>query len=733
MKAAMASWIGLLFLVHVVASGQAHAQGIPPEPVDPPPPPPLPQVAEFVLVDPPAAGPVGIPLTPVVPPRPDPPQVPVEMIRSEKDREEPARLTGVNGDPVALPDVYTAPEGSPLVISAPGHLANDFDPDGDTISWLSYTLPAGGTMSGTVSDGSFTYTPNAGFSGLDQLSYAISDGNGGIAFGQLLILVLDDQNRPPAAMPDVYTTPEGTPLVISAPGHLANDTDADGDSIEWLSYTLPAGGVMTGTTSAGSFTYTPNPGFSGLEEISYAIGDGNGGIDFGELLIQVLDDQNRPPITTSDVFTTPQDTALVVSAPGQLANDTDADGDPLTWLSYTPPANGVMTGLVADGTFTYTPDAGFSGLEEITYTVTDGNGAFASATMFIEVLPGPGGTQPLAVPDVFTTPEGTPLVVTAPGQLGNDTDLNGDPITWISYTLPAGGTMSGTIDDGSFTYTPNPGFSGVDDITYTVTDGNGGIASTTMQILVVDNQNRAPVAVPDALSTQESTPLAVSAPGHLANDFDLDGDPVEWLSYTLPSNGSVTGTTSDGNFTYTPSPGFSGLEEISYAIGDGNGGIDFGELLIKILDDQNRAPVAVPDVFTTAVDSPLIVSAPGQLANDFDLDGDPISWISYTLPSNGAVSGTMSDGSFVFTPDPGFTGLEQFGYAITDSNGGIAFGELLIWVGPTGTPGGPGGPGGPTSPPLPVPILGPFGLVLLSLLLGVGAARSRRRSRKGVT
>jgi hypothetical protein len=88
---------------------------------------------------------------------------------------------------VALPDVYTIAEGGVLTVTAPGHLANDFDLDGDPLSWLSFTAPSNGTMSGTNPNGSFTYTPDVGFSGLEQLTYTITDGNGSTASSELLI------------------------------------------------------------------------------------------------------------------------------------------------------------------------------------------------------------------------------------------------------------------------------------------------------------------------------------------------------------------------------------------------------------------------------------------------------------------------------------------------------------------------------------------------------------------
>lgn len=188
------------------------------------------------------------------------------------------------------------------------------------------------------------------------------------------------------------------------------------------------------------------------------------------------------------------------------------------------------------------------------------------------------------------------------------------------------------------------------------------------------------MAVPDVFTMLQDEPLMVEAPGHLANDYDPDGDPILWVSFSTPSNGSMSGTGTDGAFTFTPDPGFSGLESISYTISDGNGGADTSKMLMRVLDEQNRAPIAVPDVFTVPVNTSLEVTAPGHLLNDIDRDGDSISWVSFSSPSNGSVSGTTTQGSFTYTPNSGFSGLDEFNYTIVDGNGGVSTSKLLIRV-----------------------------------------------------
>jgi hypothetical protein len=153
----------------------------------------------------------------------------------------------------------------------------------------------------------------------------------------------------------------------------------------------------------------------------------------------------------------------------------------------------------------------------------------------------------------------------------------------------------------------------------------------------------------------------VTAPGHLANDFDLDGDAVEWLSYTVPSGGTMSNTLSDGSFVYTPNPGFSGLEEISYAIGDGNGGIAFGDLFIYVGD--------VPGVDDTPPECGELSFVP--VGDTYEVvtsatDDTGIASVTFTTLSNltGYVDDNGEQGPFmqgdVYTtsdPDPTTVGL----------------------------------------------------------------------------
>lgn len=174
--------------------------------------------------------------------------------------------------PVAVPDSYETYVDRQIFVAAPGVLANDSDPDGDPLSSFLVDSPANGTLSlGT--DGSFTYEPTLGFTGVDTFTYHNSDGMDPSNIAQVTITVIDGTNQPPVAVPDSYLVEMDTVLNVPAPGVLVNDSDPDGSSlVSWLVNT-PANGALTLNTD-GSFIYVPNLGFTGMDSFTYHNSDG---------------------------------------------------------------------------------------------------------------------------------------------------------------------------------------------------------------------------------------------------------------------------------------------------------------------------------------------------------------------------------------------------------------------------------------------------------------------------
>jgi hypothetical protein len=144
-----------------------------------------------------------------------------------------------------------------------------------------------------------------------------------------------------------------------------------------------------------------------------------------------------------NAYTTDEDTPLTVAAPGVLDNDSDPDGDPLTAVPVGDVSHGTLD-LHADGSFTYTPNAGYSGPDSFTYRANDGaaNSNPATVNIAVNVV----YYLPLVVRAAYTTDEGAPLTVDAQDVLGNDGDADGNTLTAILIGGASHGALAPNID-----------------------------------------------------------------------------------------------------------------------------------------------------------------------------------------------------------------------------------------------------------------------------------------------
>ena len=560
-----------------------------------------------------------------------------------------------NEAPNALTDSYTATEDTVLRTSAAaGVLANDADDDGDPLAASLVTGPTRGTLT-LSSNGSFTYSPNANTSGTDAFTYRATDSNGASDTATATISVAA-VNDAPVAVADAAVTDEDTPLVVTAPGVLTNDTDVDLDPLTAVLVTSPAKGSLT-LSARGSFTYIPNANSNGADSFTYKANDGRADSNVVTVSLTVTAVDEAPTVV-NDAYSTGEDTPLTVAASGVLANDTDVDGSPFTAAVVTGPTKGSLS-LNTNGSFTYTPNANTNGADFFTYKANDGTADSNVATVSLSVAP--VNDAPVAVDDTSTTNEDTPLTVTTPGVLGNDTDVEGNPLTAVLETGPASGTLT-MNSGGSFVYTPNVNFNGADSFTYKANDGVADSNVATVNI-TVNAVNEAPVAVNDAYSTDEDTLLTVAAAGVLANDTDVEGNPLSAAVVTGPTRGSLSLNT-NGSFTYTPTANTNGADSFTYKANDGAADSNVATVSLTV-GGVNDAPVAVNDISTTNEDTPLTVTTPGVLGNDTDADGNPLTAVLETGPASGTLT-LNPGGSFVYTPNVNFNGADSFTYKARD-------------------------------------------------------------------
>ncbi|MEE9354420.1 MAG: Ig-like domain-containing protein, partial [Methylococcaceae bacterium] len=269
-------------------------------------------------------------------------------------------------------------------------------------------------------------------------------------------------------------------VVIDA---LGNDTDPENDALTITSVATPANGSAV-ITADGKISYTPNDDFTGTEVFEYTISDGNGGTDTAKVTVTVGDD-NTAPDAVDDSASTVSGSKVVINA---LGNDTDPENDTLTITNVATPAHGTAV-ITTEGKISYTPNANFIGTEVFEYTISDGNGGTDTAK--VTVIVGDDNIAPDANDDFTDVSQGTKEVIDV---LGNDSDPDGDPLTIVDGSITAPGNGTATITaDGKISYTPNDGFTGADSFKYTISDGNGGTDTATVNIDVKPDPAKASI------------------------------------------------------------------------------------------------------------------------------------------------------------------------------------------------------------------------------------------------
>jgi hypothetical protein len=229
-----------------------------------------------------------------------------------------------------------------------------------------------------------TYYPDTNFFGMDSISYTIEDGFGGSDIGTVVINVTS-VNDAPVALNDSYEINEDTLLNVGAPGVFGNDTDIEGDDLS----AILIGNVENGTLvlySNGSFSYLPTLNFNGQDSFTYIVNDVTDNSSIATVNI-AINPVNDPPVSLDDSYIVDEDETLeVLTAAGVLANDTDIEGDILSTILIGDVAYGVLT-LNENGSFTYSPDANFNGVDGFTYIANDGLDNSTVATVSIAVNP----------------------------------------------------------------------------------------------------------------------------------------------------------------------------------------------------------------------------------------------------------------------------------------------------------------------------------------------------------
>ena len=478
-------------------------------------------------------------------------------------------ITAVNDAPVANDDAGTVSEGGTL--NGSSVLANDTDAENDALTAILVSGPANASSFTLNPDGTYTYVHNGGETSSDSFTYKANDGSAdsNVATVTITITAVNDA---PVANGDSFPINEGGTLNGNV---LANDTDAENDSLTAVLVSGPANASSFILNLDGTFTYVHNGSETTSDSFTYKANDGAADSNVATVNISITA-VNDAPVANNDSGSVSEGGTL--SGTSVLANDTDAENNSLTAVLVTGPANASSFSLNPDGTYTYVHDGGETTSDSFTYKANDGTSSSNVATVTITIAP--VNDAPVANGDSYSITFHGTLTISAPGVLGNDTDAEGNSLTAVLVS----GTTQGTLTfnaNGSFTYTHTGASLGTDSFTYQAQDAFGGVSNVAT--VTIDIANMPPGANSDSYISVGNTELRVGtgAAAHpaviiggsvLANDTDPDGGPsaLTVTSYSSASTGGGTVSMNpNGSFNYLPPTGFLGIDSFTYTISDG--------------------------------------------------------------------------------------------------------------------------------------------------------------------
>lgn len=675
---------------------------------------------------------------------------------------------GVNDLPVAADDTGAVSQDTAVSLTV---TANDTDPDlsdrlevaaveGVFIAPGSPVRLASGAMVSLNDNGGLNYNPNgafvslaAGQTGSDSFSYRISDGHGGFADASVAVTIIGLNDAPYAAA-DARDIFEDGITSISIASLLANDRDPDqGDAFHFIDVS-DQGSLVSARIDGDAIILDPADRYQYLAEgetatqvVRYTIADASGAAATGEIAVTIHGVNDAPVAVTNAVQTVEEHEGKIIRV---LDNDHDVDlSDTLTITAVdgrdfadfddrtVTLASGAQVTLQTDGTLAYDPTGAFTYLgfqeratETFTYTISDGYGATAQATVSIGIS-GVNDT-PVAGNDAVG-------IITQSGvftlnALANDHDpdlhdyleivqVNGQNVTFGNpLNLKNGETPTGdwvlVSAGGQLTYHAGTRFDSLGNgetasvtLTYSIRDTLDARADGSITFTVIGT-NDAPVAIDDAgYGVDNNTVLVFPMTGGvLSNDHDPDradtihvaaveGIPASVGHEITLASGALLTMNADGSFRYDPNGAFNWLkpeqtakDTFKYTASDGHGGTATASVTVEVQGHPNEPPVALDDTATTDSDAAIRLHV---LANDSDPENAQLQIIDIDDvdidDAHKAFVRINPDGTLTYDPARSFddlaageTATDTFTYTIDDDLGGCTTAQVTVTIVGTG-------------------------------------------------
>lgn len=411
------------------------------------------------------------------------------------------------------------------------------DTDNDNLTYTVVSPPSSGSLTGTAPN--LTYTPAINFSGLDNFSYTVNDGELDSSAASVTINVLPI-NDIPSADNLSFSGLEDVPLNI-----VLNGSDADNDALTFTILTNPTQGVLEQV--AGNYVYQPAPNFSGVDSFTFQASDSQNTSLPATVSITIAP-VNDAPSLANIALQTNEDTAI-----DTILSGSDSEGATLTYLITTAPANG--SAMITGNLLTYIPNDDYSGSDTFAVSAFDGVASSIPAVVSVTVLPINDAPLILSSP-VTTALEDTPYQYNV-----NASDVDSDNGLVYSLSISPSGM---TIDSlsGLINWTPLQENVGVNAVGVIVTDTDGGASSQSFDITITE-VNDAPEILPIPAQTTTATQLFTL----MLSAQDEESDILTFSITSGPDGVAIDEST--GAITWTPTTSQTGTFTIDVNISDG--------------------------------------------------------------------------------------------------------------------------------------------------------------------
>lgn len=379
---------------------------------------------------------------------------------------------------------------------------------------------------------------------------------------------------------------------------------------------------------------------------------------------------NTAPVAVDDAFTISN---AATSTLRVLANDHDAEGDPLQLGVVSLPQHGSVTVADDGSALVLTADRSYSGNDSFTYSVSDGNGGVSVATVALKLVT--PTASPSAGDDSASTVGDSPLTISP---LANDHPLDGS-LSIVSVTQGVRGKVAIGPDGKTLLYLPAPFLSGSDSFTYTVDNGLG--TATARVSVTVGGVGDPAMLRADSFTTTEDTELS----GDISsNDTITEQNPIAYELVSEATKARSLTLSSSGAFTYSPQPDVSGPDAFTYDVRDLATNAVFGPFTVDItITPVNDVPAVSPAYLTaTTPEDTKLVLQPYDLVKVTDVDG-PQQMLLATDANHGLVGWDQAAKTVSYRPDVDYHGPDTFAILFSD---GIATTRVPVSVEVTSVP-----------------------------------------------